>query len=215
MDKKEHTLRAYDEALKRYKKQILQLFTGCATALELTCQALREWNLDLARQVISEDKILDTLHDAVNNRCITILAGFAPVSVDLQFVLSLMRLAGILERIGDHTAKIAKYALKLDAHGYNQPIEPVTNALDHIARQFRRTSSAFESGDREMVGQYLGIHREKGHKIERLTEALSSLADTRQLPVPVLAELVLISRTLEHIWNGMLDAEEEIAALPF
>ncbi|MCF2707017.1 phosphate signaling complex protein PhoU [Arcanobacterium haemolyticum] len=84
---------------------------AAATAMSRAAASLRDANLALAETVIDADQQIDFLEQYVDDMGISLLARQAPVASDLRTVVSALRLAATLERMGDlarHVAYIAR-----------------------------------------------------------------------------------------------------------
>lgn len=82
-----------------------------ANAMKRAAASLKDANLALAESVIDADHHIDFLERNVDEMGISLLARQAPVASDLRTVVSAMRLAATLERMGDlarHVAYIAR-----------------------------------------------------------------------------------------------------------
>lgn len=77
-------------------------------AISAATQALLEENLSLAEKVIEGDEAINTLNMNVEELCMRIAALQAPVATDLRAVMSGIRMATSLERMGDLAVHIAK-----------------------------------------------------------------------------------------------------------
>jgi phosphate transport system protein len=81
-----------------------------ATAVERSVCAFTERNPDLASLVIEEDPILNDLQHRAHELSYAAILTQAPVATDLREILSLLHMAGELERMGDHCVSISKMA---------------------------------------------------------------------------------------------------------
>lgn len=84
---------------------------AAATAMRRASASLRDANVALAEQVIDTDTHIDLLERHVDEMSISLLARQAPVAGDLRAVVTALRLAGTMERMGDlarHVAYIAR-----------------------------------------------------------------------------------------------------------
>ena len=69
----------------------------------------------LAHQVVAVDSRLDAPQREIENMTVSTIARRAPVAADLRELISAIRIAGDLERVGDLSKSIAKRAMKLGA----------------------------------------------------------------------------------------------------
>ena len=104
-----HFLREKDHL----KKMILDEATQVEESFQKAIMALKSFDIDLAKEVVSSDDIIDQMEIDVEEECLKILALHQPVAIDLRFVVSVLKINNDLERIGDLTANIAERSLSL------------------------------------------------------------------------------------------------------
>ncbi len=76
--------------------------------------ALSERDTEVARQVLDNDDRVDLLEVEIDRQCIDIIALRQPAARDLRFVISVAKMAPVLERIADHACNIARAAIDLN-----------------------------------------------------------------------------------------------------
>jgi phosphate transport system protein len=103
-----HTVASFDEDLKVLGNMIADMGMRACRSLGDATRALLECNTALAQQVIAADHGLDLLQHEIEEKAVSTLARRQPVAVDLREVVSAMRIAGDLERIGDLAKNVAK-----------------------------------------------------------------------------------------------------------
>lgn len=67
----------------------------------------------LAKKVIMNDDQIDVLCKDIENRCIRLIATQQPIARDLRIIFTGIKIISNLERMGDHSVDIARYALNL------------------------------------------------------------------------------------------------------
>jgi phosphate transport system protein len=108
-----HTVASFDADLKVLGGMIAEMGERAGRALAEATRALAERNLQLAQQVIASDRGLDLLQHDIEEKAVTTLARRQPVAVDLREVVSAMRIAGDLERVGDLAKNVAKRVIAI------------------------------------------------------------------------------------------------------
>jgi phosphate transport system protein len=108
-----HTVAAFDADLKVLGTMVADMGTRAGRALAEATRALTERNIQLAQQVIASDRSLDLLQHEIEEKAVTTLARRQPMAVDLREVVSTMRIAGDLERIGDLAKNVAKRVIAI------------------------------------------------------------------------------------------------------
>ena len=64
-------------------------------------------DMDLAREIVATDRLINAMELKIGKDCENILALYNPVATDLRFVLATLKINNDLERIGDNTEGIA------------------------------------------------------------------------------------------------------------
>lgn len=99
--------------LQKLRKDVLELFQLVQTQLEKSKQALITLDKDLAREVIVNEKRVNSYELKLDRDCENIIALFNPVAMDLRFVLACLKINNNLERTGDIADGIAKFVLNI------------------------------------------------------------------------------------------------------
>src|SRR5947199_7912420 len=106
--------RHLDEELDALRANALRLGGEAEAALVRTMRALTERDSVAAGEVLDHDDVIDQLEVEVDRQCIDIFALRQPAARDLRFVMSVVKMAPVLERIADHACNIARAAVDLD-----------------------------------------------------------------------------------------------------
>ncbi|WP_281955315.1 phosphate signaling complex protein PhoU [Pseudophaeobacter arcticus] len=104
----QHIASAFDRDLEAIQAQIMKMGGLVEAAIVASARALETRDEELAQQVRLGDRAIDGLEELINEESARVIATRAPAAVDLRVVLSVMKIAGNLERIGDYSKNIAK-----------------------------------------------------------------------------------------------------------
>jgi len=105
--------RHLDEELDTLRATVLRLGGEAEAALVRAMHALTERDTAAAREVLEHDDDIDQLEVEVDRQCVDIFALRQPAARDLRFVMSVAKMAPVLERIADHACNIARGAIDL------------------------------------------------------------------------------------------------------
>ncbi|MGL4280754.1 MAG: phosphate signaling complex protein PhoU [Albidovulum sp.] len=143
-----HILSAFDRDLEAIQAMIVKMGGMVETAILDAAQALDTRDEDLAERVRQGDKAIDALEERINDESARLIALRAPTASDLRTVLSVMKIAASLERVGDYAKNMAKRANVLGQ----------MTAIGGAGGSLRRMSKAVA----EMLGHALDayIHRD-------------------------------------------------------
>jgi phosphate transport system protein len=132
------THRHLDEELDTLRATVLRLGGEAEAALVRAMHALTERDTAAAREVLEHDDDIDQLEVEVDRQCVDIFALRQPAARDLRFVMSVAKMAPVLERIADHACNIARAAIDLNT-------EPEMKDQSRL-RQMGKIASSMLSG---------------------------------------------------------------------
>src|SRR5260370_30751286 len=99
--------RHLDEELDGLRDSVLRLGGEAEAALRRAMHALTERDSDAAREVLEHDDAIDQLEVDIDRQCVDIFVLRQPAARDLRFVMSVAKMAPVLERIAAHACNIA------------------------------------------------------------------------------------------------------------
>lgn len=106
----QHILRAFDRDLEAIQEMVMRMGGMVETAILQAAEALEARDEDLAGKVRAADKAIDALEEKIAEEASRLIALRAPTASDLRIVLSVMKIAASLERVGDYAKNMAKRA---------------------------------------------------------------------------------------------------------
>lgn len=128
--KHDHTVKAYDQELEQLTKLFSQMGGKAEEQLDGALRAMARRDEELAGQVKEADKAIDRLEKDVEAMVIRMLALRQPVANDLRYIVSALKTASDIERIGDYAKNIAKRAQALS----HLPVSPMTRSVERLGR---------------------------------------------------------------------------------
>jgi len=106
--------RHLDEELDELRDGVLRLGGEAEAALKKAMRALTERDSNAAREVLEHDDTIDELEVEIDRQCIDVFVLRQPAARDLRFVMSVAKMAPVLERIADHACNIARAVPELN-----------------------------------------------------------------------------------------------------
>ncbi|EPX78877.1 phosphate signaling complex protein PhoU [Litoreibacter arenae] len=104
----EHIASAYDRDLDRVQSLIMRMGGMVETAISDAARALEMRDTELADQVRANDKLIDALEEQIASEVARVIAVRSPTAGDLRTVLSVLKISGNLERMGDYAKNLGK-----------------------------------------------------------------------------------------------------------
>ncbi len=165
----EHISSAYDRDLEGITTLIMRMGGLVEEAIRNAAKSLAERDVELADEVRAGDKLIDALEIQINEEAARTIALRAPVSKDLRSVLTVLRLAASLERIGDYAKNIAK---RTSVVVEMNPVNGSDAALRRMAREVEQmlkdTLDAYVRGDAELAEDV----RQRDQEVDQMYNAL-------------------------------------------
>jgi phosphate transport system protein len=167
-----HTVASFDADLKLLAGMVADMGGRASRALADATRALVERNSQLAQQVIASDRGIDLLQHEIEEKAVTTLARRQPMAVDLREIVSTMRVAGDLERVGDLAKNVAKRVIAIGeqpspvnlATGLSTLAERVGQQLSAVLKAYaaRDDAAALEvwRADGAIDGLFTSLFRE-------------------------------------------------------
>ncbi|MEM9585310.1 MAG: phosphate signaling complex protein PhoU [Pseudomonadota bacterium] len=103
-----HIASAFDRDLEAIQGLIMKMGGLVETAISDASKALEMRDADMAAVVRKNDKLIDALEEEVATEVARVIAMRAPAAGDLRTVLSVLKISGNLERVGDYSKNLAK-----------------------------------------------------------------------------------------------------------
>ena len=129
-----HTIASYDADLKALDELVGDMAHRAEASLADAAKALFAGDVQLAQQVIAADAAIDLLQHNIEEKAISTIATRQPVAVDLRQIVSTIRIASDLERIGDLAKNVAKRVI---AMGEQPASVKVASSLAPLAARVR------------------------------------------------------------------------------
>ncbi|MGF1621384.1 MAG: phosphate signaling complex protein PhoU [Rhodomicrobiaceae bacterium] len=168
----EHTVTAFEEELKTLDSKIAQMGGLAEQLLARAIDSLQQRDPELAMATIQQDELIDRLENEVEELAINIIARRQPMALDLRQIMTAIRIAGDLERIGDLGKNIAKRATATASesrpkqlmiglqHISSKALEQLQMALDAYSQRDADKALQVWARDKELDAIYNSIFRE-------------------------------------------------------
>ncbi|MGC6485196.1 MAG: phosphate signaling complex protein PhoU [Candidatus Puniceispirillales bacterium] len=124
----EHISSAFDEALNEINTMVLTMGGLALAQLHGVIDALNTKDNAVLEDLIAADAKIDEIEVNLNAKAIETIAVWSPFAEDLRKVFVAIKLAQIIERIGDYAANIAKRDLSVDQTQANEIIDDLREA---------------------------------------------------------------------------------------
>ncbi|MFT5180342.1 MAG: phosphate transport system protein [Alphaproteobacteria bacterium] len=142
-----HIVKSFDEELARLSDLISRMGGLAETQLEQSIEALQKRDSTLAEGAIENDRKIDVLHAEVDEMAIRLLALRQPMAGDLRHIVTGLKIAPIVERIGDYAKNVAKRAIALNQMPPVKPLFTIPRMGRMVREMTKDVLDAFADND--------------------------------------------------------------------
>ena len=125
----EHTAKAFDSDLQELTRLVAEMGGLVERMIVDSVDALIRRDLALGKRVVAGDAEIDRLQHIIEERAVLTIARRQPMAIDLREIVSAMRVATDLERIGDLAKNMGKRVAALENDF--QPLK-LMRGLEHM-----------------------------------------------------------------------------------
>ena len=150
-------MKVIEQEIHSLKNSISEMWALVHQQLYNAGEAMLTGDKELAYKVISRERRVNAFELKIDSDCEDIIALYAPVAIDLRFVLAMYKINTNLERLGDFAESIARFAGNLPE---GEPIDPqlvketrVEEMLSELLSMISLTKEAFEKESSEIASR--------------------------------------------------------------
>jgi len=201
-----------DNEIQQLKLEVISMREMVLSQLQKAEEALKNIDRDLAREVILTEKRVNAFELKIDRDCEDILALFAPVAIDLRFILAVLKINMNLERTGDIAEGIGKFVVD------------IPEDFDKRLLEITRVVEMYEQAN-EMISEVMNAFEEENTMLARkvfkkddLLDEINKNAATivanyiKDNPAKIESALYILStiRKLERVGDQAKNMAEEI-----
>jgi len=206
----DHTVKAFDEDITRLRGLIAEMGGLSEVAIQGALDALVKGDQELAQKVIDGDKKIDALETEVDKLAVRIIALRAPMAGDLREVIAALKIAGVVERIGDYSKNIAKRVGQIDGR---QKFDPLTllPAMGELAGEMvHDVLTAYSARDPDLAREVIATDHKVDAFYNSIFRNLVSYMVENPATISSAAQLLFVARNLERIGDHATNVAEMV-----
>jgi phosphate transport system protein len=184
---------SFERHLHELQDEVLVLGSMVEKAIYRSMEALKNRDLELAKQVVADDSKINQKRFEIEERCIELIVTQQPMAGDLRIIVAVLNIIVDLERIGDHAAGIAKIVIMI---GNEPPLKPLID----LPRMAQKTGDML----RQSLDAFIHRDAEAAKKITGEDDEIDGLYDQvfRELLTFMAEDPRTITRATRLIWVG-------------
>lgn len=206
----EHTVKAFDEDITRLRGLIAEMGGLAELAIDQAMQALVSGDEVLGAEVVERDRRLDALESEVDAMAVRTLALRAPMADDLREIIAALKIAGILERVGDYSKNIAKRVGRIEGRSRFEPLTLIPAMGELAAEMVHDVLTAYAARDPELAREVIERDERVDAFYDSIFRNLVSYMVENPATISSAAHLLFIARNLERIGDHATNIAEMV-----
>lgn len=205
-----HTLKAFDDDLNRLRASIAEMGGLAETAIAAAMRALVQRDGESARTVIEDDRRIDALETEVETLAVQIIALRAPMADDLREVVAALKIAGVVERIGDYAKNIAKRVTAIEESSNLKPLSLLPEMGRIVAEMVRTALDAFVARDSAKAVQVCERDRAVDDFYNSIFRTLLTFMMENPNNITPATHLLFVAKNLERVGDHATNIAEMV-----
>ncbi|MGE5545945.1 MAG: phosphate signaling complex protein PhoU [Solirubrobacterales bacterium] len=206
----EHTVKSYDDELNQLSGMVRRMGALAEAQLAHALDSLARGDADLAARVIAGDAAIDTLEFEVQHVTVRLLALRQPMASDLRLIVSALKMASSLERIGDYAANIAKRSLILAGMPPVPVLPAVLQVGSLVADLLKSVLDAFAALDVDLAVAAWSRDAEVDDQYTALVQQLVATMTSDARTITACTHLLFIAKNIERIGDHATNIAESL-----
>jgi phosphate transport system protein len=206
----EHTVKAFDTDIGQLRGLISQMGGLAEDAIARAMRALQRNDLELAAQVRADDKAIDALQAEVDALAVRIIALRAPLAVDLREVVAALKIAGVVERIGDYAKNIAKRVPLIEGEHRIEPVSILPSMGKMASEMVHDVLDAFAARDADAAVRVCESDTALDDFYDSIFRTLVTYMVENPKTISQVAHLLFVAKNLERIGDHATNVAEMV-----
>lgn len=205
--------RQLQDDLDQLQHTLVEMAGRVEEIVQISTSAVLDRDPEAADVIERADDVVDDLEITLDERVTEVLALQSPMARDLRQIMTTLKVANDLERIGDHGVNISRAARRLSSMDALPEVPEVEEMVEHTRGMLADALASFVSrnpGTARMVCA-------RDDKVDNLRSSLFRILVTHMLEDPrrisPALELLLISQNLERVADLCTNVAEEVVYL--
>ena len=206
----EHTVNAFDEDITRLRGLIALMGGLAEVAIAEALDSLIRGDEELGDSVVARDKKIDALETAVDKLAVRIIALRAPMADDLREVIAALKIAGVIERIGDYSKNIAKRVGMIEGRDRFEPLTLLPAMGELASEMVHDVLTAYAARDPGLAREVISTDTKVDAFYNSIFRNLVSHMVENPATISSAAQLLFVARNLERIGDHATNVAEMV-----
>ena len=200
----------FQQQLVALKDKLLAMAALSQQALEFSLNAYMTADMGLCDHVLEIEAAINAAERDVDDMAYDLLAKEQPMAIDLRFILSVIKINGDLERIGDQASNIAQRAQAMrDRPQISLPVD-ISEMGEKVGVMIRCAIQALLEADAKLAEHVLAMDDEIDAMNHAVQDELIEVMQQHPLVSEQSLNAIIISRNLERSADHATNIAEDV-----
>ena len=205
-----HTVKAFDQDLDQLRASIAEMGGLAEAAISEALRALVQRDSEAARRVVEGDRRIDALEADIERLAVQIIALRSPLADDLREVVAALKIAGVLERIGDYAKNIAKRVPAIEESPNLRPLSLLPEMARIVAEMVHSVLDAFVTRDAAKAAEVCERDRAVDDFYNSLFRTLLTFMMESPNNITPATHLLFVAKNLERMGDHATNIAEMV-----
>ncbi len=209
-----HIQKSVDQGLIDLRMHVVEMGGLAIDQVSSAVKALLERDARLAGLVLSREPLVNDYDARLDSLTQNFIALHQPVANDLRMVRAMSRASLELERVGDESKKIARFAARVGAVSAHDPVVAVARYLRHMAdlsvAMLRNAVRALDEASPELAREVLLRDAELDEEFAAALRQLMTFVMEDQQFIKATIDTVFALKGLERVGDHAKNVSEQV-----
>ncbi len=202
--------RHFELEIEALRDDLLYMASLAEKAIANAIEALKTRDEAMAREVLSQDQVINEMELKIHDACIQLFARHQVVARDLRFIASAMKINNDLERIGDHAVNIAEKTLELLKEPQLKPLIDIPRMAELAMGMLKDALDAFIHKDTELALNVCKRDDEVDSLEDQVIRELITYMAGDPHTITRALNLIMVAKNLERVADYSTNIAEEV-----
>jgi phosphate transport system protein len=188
----------FHKKLREIQDEVLVMGSMAEKALMYSVKALKERDIELAQQIITDDIKVNKKRFEIEEKCIQLIATQQPMASDLRTIISALNIVSEVERIGDHAEGIAKIVLMIGDEPPLKPLIDIPRMMEKTVDMLHRSLDTFVKSDADTARKIVAEDDEVDNLYDQVFRELLTFMAEDPRTITRATRLIWVAHNLER-----------------
>jgi phosphate transport system protein len=203
----------YHKRLRLIQDDILAMGSMVEKAITNSVEALKNRDLEMARQIIIEDQKVNRKRFEIEDKCTQLIATQQPMAGDLRAIICVLNIITEIERIGDYAEGIARIVIEIGNEPPLKPLIDIPRMAEKVVDMLHRSLDSLVNRDADAAKQLANEDDEVDNLYEQVFRELLTFMIEDPKTITRATRLIWVAHDLERSADRVTNICERVVYL--